>query len=305
MSSAGFSYAASHEIPSLANPNLTKVTDRVYALIGEMAIPNEKNDGFICNSVFVITNEGVVVIDPGGTLQIGRMVIDEIRKITKKPITHVINTHHHADHWMGNHAFDDLNPKPEILGHLVMKETAEEIGERWLEIISNLTKGKNKGTKIILPTRTVEGNETLKIGGLTFQLFHPEHAHTKGDIAIYIPEEKVLLPGDIFFYIRTPGFQDASPLGNAEALEALKKLDFDKVVPGHGPVTDKSGIDYMLNFIHLVHREVKKYLDQGLADFEMKEKINVGKYKNMSGFKDRFGIIINRMYLEIEEREFQ
>jgi len=304
ISGSGFSFANSKEIPSLANPNITKVTDKIYALIGEMAIPNEKNDGFICNSVFVITNDGVVVIDPGGTLQIGRMVINEIRKITNKPITHVINTHHHADHWMGNHAFIDLDPKPQIIGHPVMKDTAEEIGERWLEIINNLTKGKNKGTKVVLPTETVNGNEFLKIGGLTFQLYHPEHAHTKGDIAIYIPEEKVLLPGDILFYIRTPGFQDASPMGNAQALEELKKLGFNKVVPGHGPVTDKSGIDYMLNFIHIVHDEVKKHMDEGLADFEMKGKIDIGNYKTMSGFKDRFGIIVNRVYLEIEENKF-
>jgi len=296
--------ANSIEVPSLTNPNLVKVTDRVYALIGELAIPNEKNDGFISNSVFVITDDGVVVVDPGGTLQIGQMVIDEIRKVTDKPITHVIDTHHHADHWMGNHAFINLTPKPVILGHQIMKDTAEEIGERWLEIISNLTKGKNKGTKVVMPTEIVTGDEILKIGGLTFQLYHPEHAHTEGDIAVYIPEEKVLLPGDILFYLRTPGFQDASPMGNATALRDLMKLDFNYVVPGHGPVTDRSGIEYMLTYIQVLHDEVKKYLDQGLEDYEMKDKINVGKYQSMSGFKDRFGINVNRMYFEIEEKEF-
>jgi len=294
----------SSEVPSLKNPNLTKVTDRVYALIGEMAIPNEINDGFISNTVFVITDDGVVVVDPGGSLQIGQMVIDEIRKVTDKPITHVIDTHHHADHWMGNDAFSRLDPRPVIIGHQIMKDTAEEIGERWLEIISNLTKGKNKGTKLVLPDQIVKGNEALKIGGLTFQLYHPEHAHTEDDIGVYIPEEKVLLPGDILFYLRTPGFQDASPMGNAQALQELKKLDFIKVVPGHGPVTDRSGIDYMLDFIQVLHDEVKKYMDEGLADYEMKEKINVGKFSAMSGFKDRIGIAVNRMFLEIEEQEF-
>lgn len=60
----------------------------------------------------------------------------------------------------------------------------------------------------------------------------------------------------------------------------------------------------MLNFIHIVHDEVKKHMDEGLADFEMKGKIDIGNYKTMSGFKDRFGIIVNRVYLEIEENEF-
>lgn len=292
------------DIPSLTNPNLTKVNERVYALVGDMDVPNEHNHGYICNSTFVITDEGVVVVDPGGSVQVGRMIIAEIRKLTNKPITHVFNTHHHADHWMGNHAFEELKPRPVILAHALMRETAGEIGERWLGIISDMTKGANKGTRVVLPHKIVKGDEALKIGGLTFTLYHPEHAHTKGDIAIFIPEERVLIAGDILFYLRTPGFQDASPRGNAQALKYLLSLDAKQVIPGHGPVTDKSGIRYMLDYIALLQREVKKHYDQGLTDYDMKDRLEVGKYRNMSGFKDRFGVNVNRMYLEIEASSF-
>jgi glyoxylase-like metal-dependent hydrolase (beta-lactamase superfamily II) len=295
---------ATRGTPSLNHPNLTKVSERVYALIGDMDDPNERNQGFICNSTFVITDEGVVVVDPGGSVQVGRMIIAEIRKLTDKPITHVINTHHHADHWMGNHAFDEVKPRPAILAHAVMRETAGEIGERWLGIIADMTKGSNKGTRVVLPHKTVRGGETLKIGGLTFVLHHPGHAHTKGDLAVFIPEERVLIAGDILFYLRTPGFQDASPLGNARALRELLALDAERIVPGHGPVTDKSGIHYMLDYITLLHAEVKKFYEQGLTDYDMKDKLNVGKYRDMSGFKNRFGINVNRMYLEVEANSF-
>jgi len=290
--------------PSLSNPNLTKVTENIYALIGDMDVPNETNGGFICNSVFIITQQGVVVIDPGGSLQVGEMILKQIRKLTSKPITHVFNTHHHADHWMGNQAFSNLSPAPKIMGQYYMKDKAEEIGERWLGILEKMTKGKNQGTQVVLPSEVLEGNEKMQIGGLTFQFYHPAHAHTQGDLAVYIPEEKVLIAGDILFYLRTPGFQDASPSGNAQALESLNKLEFNQVIPGHGPVTDKSGIKYMLEYVQLLHNEVKKYYEQGLSDFEMKERIDVGKYRQMSGFEGRFGINVNRMFLEIEAQEF-
>ena len=287
--------------PSLSNPNITQVSPRVFALVGDMDVPNESNDGFICNSAFVITNEGVVVIDPGGSVQIGRMIINEIRKRTTKSITHVFNTHHHADHWMGNQAFAELDSKPIIMGHAIMKNMAFDIGEQWVKIISDMTKGKNKGTKVVLPNTLLQGNEVLNIGGISFSLYHPKHAHTKGDIAIYIAEEKTLIAGDVLFYLRTPGFQDASPLGNQSALQDLEKLDVKKVIPGHGPVTDNDGIRYMLKYINILHAQVKHYFEKGLEDYEMKNKIDVKEYKTMSGFKERFGINVNRMYLEVEQ----
>lgn len=295
-----FSSIVSASQPSLSNPNLVKLSQSVYALIGEMAVPNEKNQGFISNSVFIITAQGVVVVDPGGSRQIGEMVIAEIRKVTSKPITHIINTHHHADHWMGNDAFGQLVPRPAILGHEWMRAQANEIGEQWLKIMGDMTKGANKGTQVVLPDMSLSGNETLNIGGTSFRFFHPPHAHTRGDIAVYLAAESVLIAGDIHFYKRTPGFQDASPVGNLRALRELSKLKPEHVIPGHGPVTDMQGLKYMIDYIELLHDEVTRLYEEGLEDFEMKDKIRIGDFNKMSGFKSRFGINVNRMFLEVE-----
>ncbi|MDH5544571.1 MAG: MBL fold metallo-hydrolase [Gammaproteobacteria bacterium] len=290
--------------PNLANPNVVQVSDRVFAMVGDMDVPNKINQGYICNSVFVIGEAGVMVFDSGGSKQIGEMIIREIRKRSDKPITHVFNTHHHADHWMGNQAFIESSTKTKIFGHAVMIDTAQQIGDQWTKILLDMTKGETAGTRPVYPSERLQGNETLQLHGLTLKLYHPAHAHTKGDIAVLIEEEKVLLAGDILFYLRTPGFQDASPMGNLKALQDLKQMSFTKVVPGHGPVTDKNGIDYMIDYVHLLHDQVKHYFDEGLADFEMKNKIEVGKYRQMSGFDDRFGINVNRMFLEVEESSF-
>ena len=290
--------------PSLDAPNLVKVTDKVFALIGDMDVPNKVNKGFISNSIFVITASSVVVIDPGGSKQIGEMLLKEIRKKTTLPVSHVINTHHHADHWLGNHAFNTHQFAPKIIGHPYMIEKATEIGERWIGIISNMTDGANTGTKVVLPGTQFTGQEKLNIGGLNFLFLHPEHAHTKGDLAIVIEEEKVLITGDILFFKRTPGFQDASPTGNRKILDEMMTLDIRHVIPGHGPVTDKTGIAYMLKYLNILHTEVKKYFEDGLQDYEMKDKLDVGSYREMSGFKERFGTNVNRMYLEIEQQAF-
>jgi glyoxylase-like metal-dependent hydrolase (beta-lactamase superfamily II) len=290
--------------PSLTRPNVQQVSPHVYALVGDMDVPNERNQGFICNSVFVITDKSVVVVDPGGSVQVGRMLLAEIRRVTPLPVSHVIDTHHHADHWMGNHAFAELTPRPAIVGHRIMRDSAADIADRWLAILRDMTHGATRGTRAVLPDTLVSGDEVLHVGGMDLVLFHPPHAHTRGDIAVYLPQERTLIAGDILFYRRTPGFQDASPKGNAAALEDFLKLDVEHVVPGHGPVTDRSGIVYMRDYLRLLRAQVEKYYQQGLSDYEMQDRIDVGDYRSMSGFRERFGVNVNRTYAEVEAESF-
>lgn len=293
------------EVPSPVRPQVVALGGQAYAFIGDMDVPNRKNQGLICNSAFIVTPKGVVVIDPGGSRQIGESLLREIRRLTSQPIRYVINTHHHADHWMGNDAFTRLQPQPVIIGHASMRATAQAIGPEWLGIIGRLTGGANKGTRVALPTRTVSADEVLTLGDTQLQLIAFEHAHTQGDLAVFWPAQRLLITGDVLFYRRTPGWQDADPLANAAALERLLKLDPKTVVPGHGPVTDANGIRWMLDYIALLKREVQRHMDAGLTDYEMKDKIEVGPYRTMSGFAERFGMNVNKMYLQLESQGFQ
>lgn len=293
------------EVPSPSQPRVVPLGGNAYAFIGDMDVPNPRNKGLICNSAFIVTPDGVVVVDPGGSRQIGESLLREIRRRTQHPIRYVINTHHHADHWMGNDAFARLNPRPVIVGHASMRATAQAIGPEWLGIISRLTAGANRGTQVVLPDRTVSADELLKFGGTELRLLAFAHAHTPGDLAVFWPAQRLLITGDVLFYQRTPGWQDADPHGNAAALEALLKLDPKIVVPGHGPVTDTNGIRWMLDYIALLKREVQRHMDAGLTDYEMKDKIDVGPYRTMSGFAERFGMNVNKMYLQLESQGFQ
>lgn len=300
-----FAVQAAAAPPSLRNPQVVAAGAQAFVLIGDMDVPNRANEGLICNSTFVITSKGVVVVDPGGSRQIGELLLREIRKRTDKPVTHVINTHHHADHWMGNDAFARLSPRPQILAHAHMRDTARAIGPQWLKIIADMTGGANRGTAVSLPTATVAGGERLRVGDKTFVLYHPAHAHTEGDIAVFVPELRLLIAGDILFHERTPGWQDADPLGNAAALDELARFDAQHVVPGHGPVGDARALRWMRDYIARLQGEVQKHMDAGLSDYEMKDKLDIGPYRQMSGFEDRFGLNVSKMYLALEAQGFK
>ncbi|MEK7304327.1 MAG: MBL fold metallo-hydrolase, partial [Pseudomonadota bacterium] len=104
---------------------LTKLTERVYVIHGPNEIPNKANQGFMNNPGFVLTRKGVVVIDPGSSVQVGDMLLKKIASVTKDPIIAVFNTHIHGDHWLGNDAIHRAYPKAVIYAHPKMMEKTQ------------------------------------------------------------------------------------------------------------------------------------------------------------------------------------
>ena len=92
-----------------------QVAPHTYVIHGPLGYPSVENQSFMNNPGFVITDIGVVLIDPGSSVQAGRMVLKQIQTVTDKPITHVINTHIHGDHWLGNHAVAEVFPKAVLM----------------------------------------------------------------------------------------------------------------------------------------------------------------------------------------------
>jgi glyoxylase-like metal-dependent hydrolase (beta-lactamase superfamily II) len=90
--------------PALPDYPADQVADGVYVIHGPVAFPSPENQGFMNNPAFVVTPEGVVVVDPGSSVQTGEMVLRQVRKLTDKPLLAVLNTHVHGDHWLGNQA---------------------------------------------------------------------------------------------------------------------------------------------------------------------------------------------------------
>ena len=176
--------------PALKDYPAEQVTDNVYVIHGPLGMPNPENQGFMNNPAFVITNDGIVVVDPGSSVQTGEMLLRVMAKISDKPVIAVFNTHIHGDHWLGNQAIRAAYPDIPIYGHpnmVALIEAGE--GRTWVDLMERLTEGKTVGTGITGPTKTVDNGDTFKYGGITFRVHHYGKAHTTSDIMIEIPEQ--------------------------------------------------------------------------------------------------------------------
>ena len=132
----------SAEATPIAAPDyaLHRVTDKIYVIYGPFDIPNNKNRGFRNNPVIVLTSQGVVVFDPGGSAHAGERVVEKIKTISKDPIVAIFNSHAHGDHWLGNEGVKRTYPQAVIYGHPGMKALVDGAeGDRWLAMIERLT----------------------------------------------------------------------------------------------------------------------------------------------------------------------
>ena len=215
-----------------AKLDLVKVKDDLYVI---------HNDFVPGNSTALITNDGVVLVDDKFEVDFNNIVA-ELKKVTDKPIKYVINTHHHGDHSGSNAKMQAMNVQ------VVASEQARQ----------NMVDGNQPG----LPVVVFEHHAHIYLGGKNVELYHFGRAHTNGDVVVYFPAHRTLAAGDMFtFGDATPQLIDYAGGGSAKewtsTLDSVLQLDFDTVVPGHGPVTSKQEMrkfrDSTVTFRNRVH----------------------------------------------------
>ncbi len=289
---------------------LTKITDSVYVIHGMKAMPDKSNKGFISNSGIVVSAEGVVIVDTGGSLQVGEMLLHKIREVTSKPVIAVFNTHLHGDHWLGNVAVRKAYPDVRIYAHeRAIERLANGEAEQWLDTFMQATNNTIEGTTIVLPDHALKGGESIDIAGSTYKIHHTGHAHTDSDIMIEYPSDKTLFSGDIVIYGSTVSGarpEDFSAKGQIEAVEYALSLPIDVYVPGHGPTGGREIPEATKRFLEVLYSSVQRYYEEGLEDFEMRDKVvaDLNEFSGWSGF-DRIGSLISSVYLQVEAAEFE
>ncbi len=284
-----------------------KVSDHVYVIHGPLELPNAENEGFMNNPAFIVTDNGVVVIDPGSSVHTGNMLLREIRKVTDMPVIAVFDTHVHGDHWLGNDAVQRSYPDADIYAHhktISMIDNGE--GQSWLDLMHDMTKGATGGTSIVNASDALKGGEDLSIGGHQFQIIHQGKAHTATDIMILYKQDNVLFTGDNVTNNRIIPLADASFRGSIETIEKAKSLEAAIVVPGHGKTGGVELLDRYQAYLSKLYYNVNKYFEQDMSDFEMKPIIHgqLTGYHDWSGYDDELGKHISSAYLEIEAAAF-
>lgn len=214
-----------------------RVAPDVYYVQGIPALGSPANQNFISNAGFVVTQDSVVMIDALGSPAAAEKLVAQIRKITPKPISHVILTHYHADHVYGLQVFKALGAQ--VVAHTLGKAYLYSDAARLRLEASrkDLAPWIDDNTRLVPADVWIDGRTEMTIGGTRFVLQPAGPAHTPEDLAIYLPKQQVLFSGDIVFRNRIPYVGTADSRHWIAALDALLALDARVIVPGHGPAS--------------------------------------------------------------------
>jgi len=220
---------------------------------GVSALGSPANQNFISNAAFVVTPAGVVVIDALGSPALAARLIEEIRKVTPQPITHVLVTHYHADHIYGLQVFKTMGAK--IIAHQAARQYLNsETARLRLEVSRReLAPWVNDQTTLVDADEWIDGDRSIVVGGVAFQIKPVGPSHTPEDIAIYLPSEKVLFAGDLVFRSRIPYVGQADSRHWIAALDTLLGFDALVIVPGHGAISKEARKDMQLTRDYLVY----------------------------------------------------
>ncbi|RQO61340.1 MBL fold metallo-hydrolase, partial [Variovorax sp. KBW07] len=216
-----------------------RVAPDVYYVQGIPALGSRENQNFISNAGFVVTQDSVVMIDALGSPAAAERMVAEIRKITPKPISHVILTHYHADHIYGLQVFKALGAQ--VVAHALGKDylNSDTARLRLEASRKDLAPWIDETTKLVPADVWLDGRTEMTIGGTRFVIQPAGPAHTPEDLAIYLPRQKVMFAGDIVFRNRIPYVGTADSRHWIASLDTLLSLDVRTIVPGHGPASDE------------------------------------------------------------------
>lgn len=223
-------------------------------------------------------------------------------------ISVIVNTHANGDHCHGN----GCCPQAEIIASEASAREMAEVPPATLAMF------KAAGAKLgpagayfadifapfdfenvdeRTPTRTFSGQLDLKVGDKAVQLIEVGPAHTGGDVLVYVPRDRAVFTGDILFINGTP-LMWAGPVKNwIAACERILAMDVDVIVPGHGPITDKAGVQRVADYLAYVDQEARKRFEAGLPVREAALDIALGDYAAW-GDAERIAVNVDSLYRE-------
>ncbi len=250
---AGLALAAASGLACAQPVQAVQVAPQVWMVQGESALGSSANRNFISNAAFVVTPDGVVVIDALGSPALAEELLVQIRRVTPLPVKHVIVTHYHADHIYG------LQVLKAAGAEVVAQARADEYLQsdtaqlRLQASRDELFPWVDEHTRLVAPDRRVAELGTLTVGGMRFEIGHAGPAHTPEDLAVWLPDARVLFVGDLVFRGRIPFVGLADSGAWVQALDRLLAYDARLIVPGHGPASAHAREDLQLTRDYLVH----------------------------------------------------
>ncbi len=247
-----------------------------HCFFGLPEVMDEHNNGNMSNSCFVNLGNSYLVIDSGPTYQYAAQAYKKMKNLKDLPVSYVIDTHVHDDHWLGNSYYITLGSK--IIGSQAFKELPKAEKTRMQRRISE---DAYKQTTQVYPTLFVDKEKVLDINGKKVIIKSVNNkAHTNSDLYVYIPSEKIVFVGDLVFNQRLPSLRDGDISGWLKALDEIKNMDVKYIIGGHGTNVDKNAVEYTYEYLKTLRDEVKKRIDDGEDIADVVNDVKMLEYKN-------------------------
>ena len=274
------------EHSDLRPPSVEEVSDGIFAYIQLDGSWGLNNTGFLVGS------DGVTVVDTCFTERRSRMFLNAIRRQTDLPLRTLVNTHHHGDHTHGNYVF---LPAATIVGHELCRQEVIATGHGATGLFPGVEWGE---VRIAPPFLTFEERLNLYVDDLKVELIFAGPAHTTNDVVAWVPERKVLFAGDVIFNGGTPFVMMGSIAGSLEALERLRALGPQTIVPGHGPVCGPEVLDEVADYLRFVREAARKGFEEGLTPLATAQRTELGRFGELLD-QERLVGNLHRAYSEL------
>jgi cyclase len=283
------------------DPRRVPVNHRVHVLLGPVQHANPLNQGYMINSTVIVGDNGVILVDSGGTAEVGRHIAAAVRRISDKPVTHVVNTHHHGDHYLGNAAFEGAM----FISSETCRTMVLETGAEWVRMMEQAVARPLPGTRPLPASVTyAEGTRTEGlIQGVRLVFWVPRGSHTVGDLMVYLPDDKVLIAGDVLVNRVVPTLQDGFLKNWIGTLDELLALDATHFVPGHGDTMAASDVAGLRDAMVRFYNGVRQGFRSGLSEEKIRNSLDLSMWNKL----ERAYVIgrnVNRAYLEVEADSF-
>jgi glyoxylase-like metal-dependent hydrolase (beta-lactamase superfamily II) len=280
------------------------VADGVYAFIGALDEASPANGGNTGNAGFIVGPDGVVVVDTGASYRQGRAILEAIAAVSNRPVRLAILTHGVQETVFGAAAFAERGIP--LLAH---RETVALMRNRCEHCLANLVallgEDAMRGTRLVLPERSVEGPTTLQVAGLQLELLHFGWAATPGDLAVLHRASGALFAGALVSAGRVPLLRDGKLGQWRAALDALAQVPSRVLVPAHGAVSTPLAIAATGDYLRALDDKARELFQSGRSLLEAVDEGELPAYAGWAGYPALHRKNIHQRYLEYELEELE
>lgn len=290
-----------HAQEPVYTPRGEPVTANVYAIVGPLGQRSQANAGLNANYGFVVTDNGVILIDSGASAHAAKLLEQAIAKVTDKPVRWLLNTGSQDHRWLGNDYFAKRGVT--VYAMQGTPETQQRFAQQQLASLERFVGPQLAGTTPRMADQVPPApNAELTIGGVKLQWIQT-NAHYPGDTMIYLPDSSVVFTGDLVYVDRLLGvLPESNVRAAAVAFDQLESLNPRFVVPGHGRVTDLAQAqretgDYYTFLIDNVG-EAGRNMEPLQATLD--KFVSPGQFKHLQNFDELHRANMNRVFVDFE-----